>query len=514
MLKKIHILFILNILLISSIAFSQGNVRFKRFYDLAPYTWGSYSMNVTTLSDGYLLSGIVLDTADNYLFNRLLLLKVDTLGNPVWEKRYGNRKFQYVQDGWKMELKNNALYFSTIVVKLDSAKNTTVFIKFNLNGDSLWGKEYDYLPVTTSNTWFALFGRCNTPDGGFAFSGHKSNGTVGDNGIVLLKTDSLGNEEWRSVMNTAPYYSSGGTPFFDTVTQKYIIPASHNPPGAPDELQGIIIIADINGNKLNQYSLTVPYGGGVGEIIQTPDNNFIAAGKYNTNETIGFLRKSKHWAVKFNISGTFVWSKFYSVPSVFNWISSPTKLPDGNIALIGSFDTLYNQSLPFNSHFYVQKIDQNGDSLWARSINMINGDGVQNNVTSIDLTSDNGLVLTGYFFGGVPNNEIKFCIAKLDEWGCDTLDCQLVSINEPQKPKFDFLLYPNPANENLNISILGNELPEFYQIIDITGKILRTEKINSSHFTINTSTLPPAVYTLYVFNKNRPAVSKRFSVTH
>jgi hypothetical protein len=512
MFKKTNILFIL--LLISNFAFSQSSLRFKRFYDLAPYTWGSYSMNVTTLSDGYLLSGIVMDTADNYLFNRLVLLKVDTLGNPVWEKRYGSRKFQYVQDGWKMELKNNALYFSSIVVKLDSAKNTTAFIKFNLNGDSLWGKEYDYLPITTSNTWFVLLGRNNTPDNGFIFAGYKTNGTLGDRGIALLKTDSLGNEEWRSVMNTAPYYIAAGTPFFDTVTQKYVIPAGHNPPGLPDEQEGIIIIADINGNKLNQYSITGPYGGAVGEIIQTADNNFIAAGRYFTSETIGSYRKSKQWVVKFNIAGALLWSKFYSEPSVFNWISSPTKLPDNNIALIGSFDTLYNHGLPFNSHFYIQKINQNGDSIWARSINMLSGNGIQNNATSISLTPDNGTVLTGYFLGAMPNTDNKFCIAKLDEWGCDTLDCQLVSINEPIKPNFNFVLYPNPANENLTVSITGNEVPEFYQIIDITGKIIRTEKINSTNFSINTNALPPAVYTLYVFNKNKPALSKRFSVVH
>jgi hypothetical protein len=85
---------------------------------------------------------------------------------------------------------------------------------------------------------------------------------------------------------------------------------------------------------------------------------------------------------------------------------------------------------------------------------------------------------------------------------------------EESSSNINFLIYPNPANENLNISISGNEFPEYYQLIDITGKILRTEKINSSHFNINTSTLPPAIYTLYVFNKNKPALSKRFSVTH
>lgn len=497
--------------IVTHFTFAQGSTRFKRFYDIAPYTWGSYSMNVTTLSDGYLLSGIVSDTAEGYLFNRLLLLKVDTLGNPVWEKRYGNRDFQYIQDGWNMGLKDSALYFSTIVVKPNSI-TTTALIKFNLNGDSLWGKEYMYSPSPPANTFFSLLGKSNTPDGGFIFSGKQVYST--SNSIVLLKTDSLGNEEWRSIMNTAPYYSFGGTPLFDTISQKYIIPAGHNPPGLPNETQGIIIIADINGNKLAQYPLSVPYGGVIGRIIQTSDNNFIVCGSYSTGEMTGGVSKTKQWALKFNINGVVLWSRFYGESGRYNFFNTSKKLPSGDILLGGSFDTLNNHGLPFNSHFYVQKINQNGDSLWARSINMINGDGMLNNLTGIDLTPDNGMVLTGYFFGAMPNVDKKFCIARIDEWGCDTIDCQLVNINELNKNNFEFLVYPNPANDFVNITCNSSVNLEQYEIIDVSGKVFKADKINSTNFSINIQQLKQGIYAIRLFNKNKNVSVKRFSVVH
>jgi len=515
MLKKIHILLILNLLLISTLAFAQGSTRFKRFYDLAPYTWGSYSMNVTTLSDGYLLSGIVSDTADGYLFNRLTLLKVDTLGNPVWEKRYGNRKFQFVQDGWNMSLKDSALYFSSAVVKLDSAKNTTAFLKFDLNGDSLWGKEYDYLPITTNNTWFVLLGRNGTPDGGFVFSGYKSNGTIGDNGIVLLKTDSLGNEEWRSIMNTTTYSSSGVAVIFDTVSQRYIISAIHKPPGTPSYgYASIVIYTDINGNKLSQYTLSDSYGGWHNSIIQSQDNNFVLSGWKNTGEMTGGVSKQKYQALQINSNGNIIWQREYGFSGRYNSFWGTFKLPDGNILLTGSLDSLNNLSMGVNIHFYIQKINQNGDSLWARTVDMINQQGVYNNFSGLDLTPDNGMVLTGFFFGTLPNADKKFCIAKIDEWGCDTADCQLVGINELNKNNFEFLVYPNPANDNLIISCNNGVSMDYYEIIDISGKISATEKISSINFSINIQQLNQGIYALRLFDKNKNVSVKRFSVVH
>ena len=478
--------------------------RFKRFYDLSPYFW-SYSYNVTSLSDGYLLSGVVLDTNQNYYYNKLTLVKVDLQGNQMWERSYGDKNNQFVQDGWNIMLKDSSLYFSSVLVR-PNLLTTSVLLKFNLNGDSLWIKEYLYSLPVTDTTWFCLLGKNTTPDNGFIFTGRQSYN--GQTSIVLLKTDSLGNEEWRSIMNTATYYSTGYDVVYDDISHKYIITAVQDTPISTDELTGIIITTDSLGNKINQSIKTGTNGGYLNQIIKTDDNNFIASGALSTGEPIGSFTKKKHFCIKFDHSGNTIWTREYSISGLFNWLGITKKLPDGNIILAGSFDTLSNQNLPFNSHFYLQKINQNGDSLWSRSINMVNGEGKQNLLNGLDLTNDQGFVLTGWFFGTLDSLDKRFCIAKLDEWGCDTVDCQLTGINENISSSGIFTLLQNPINNELEIILKDSKIDYNYKIIDLKGASIKSGLINSTIITIDISDINSGIYFLQVGNKRKLQTEK------
>lgn len=471
--------------------------RFKRFYDLTP-NYGSFSYNVTSLSDGYLLSGVVLDTVDGYIFNRLLLLKLDLYGNPNWQKRYGNANFQYLQEGFEMQLIDSALYLSTMISKPDTI-TTSVLIKYDLNGDSLWGREYTYSIPNQNHTWFSVFGKHKISDGGFVLTGTQHNGVSCS--IILLKTDSLGNEEWRSIMNTSTYYSTGYDVTYDNYSHKYIITAVQDTPISTDELTGIIITTDSLGNKINQSVKTGVNGGFLNQIIQTDDHNFISSGAISTGEPIGSFTKKKHFCIKFDHNGNTIWSREYSISGLFNWLGVTEMLPDGNIILAGSFDTLSNQNLPFNSHFYLQKINPNGDSLWSRSINMVNGPGKQNLLNGLDLTNDQGFVLTGWFFGTLDSLDKRFCIAKLDEWGCDSVDCQLTGINENSNSSEIFTLLQNPIDTQLELILSNNKILHEYKIIDLKGACIKSGTINSSLSIIDISNITSGVYFLQVGNK-------------
>ncbi|MCK6650580.1 MAG: T9SS type A sorting domain-containing protein, partial [Bacteroidia bacterium] len=174
----------------------------------------------------------------------------------------------------------------------------------------------------------------------------------------------------------------------------------------------------------------------------------------------------------------------------------------------GSFDTLSNQNLPFNSHFYLQKINQNGDSLWSRSINMVNGEGKQNLLNGLDLTNDQGFVLTGWFFGTLDSLDKRFCIAKLDEWGCDTVDCQLTGINENISSSGIFTLLQNPINNELEIILKDSKIDYNYKIIDLKGASIKSGLINSTIITIDISDINSGIYFLQVGNKRKLQTEK------
>lgn len=72
-------------------------------------------------------------------------------------------------------------------------------------------------------------------------------------------------------------------------------------------------------------------------------------------------------------------------------------------------------------------------------------------------------------------------------------------------------IYPNPANEFVNISNLKENSTIF--ITDISGRTLRTWQINSTNPILPTADLPAGIYTLKIENEGRAATHK-LCITH
>jgi YD repeat-containing protein len=62
-----------------------------------------------------------------------------------------------------------------------------------------------------------------------------------------------------------------------------------------------------------------------------------------------------------------------------------------------------------------------------------------------------------------------------------------------------FALYPNPFQEELNISSKEQSIKQV-QLYDITGKIIQDEKVNNQNsFTLKTNGLPSGTYLITIF---------------
>jgi hypothetical protein len=110
---------------------------------------------------------------------------------------------------------------------------------------------------------------------------------------------------------------------------------------------------------------------------------------------------------------------------------------------------------------------------------------------------------------------------------CNTVD---VGINENNKSIFSAELYPNPANDILNIEIqdeASTSSTTNYQIINNLGQIIRTEELvfKNKDASINTANLPNGVYLLKLLDgvyteqsrsarsDNSVSISKRFVIS-
>lgn len=81
-----------------------------------------------------------------------------------------------------------------------------------------------------------------------------------------------------------------------------------------------------------------------------------------------------------------------------------------------------------------------------------------------------------------------------------TLQSPLIDINES--------IYPNPAIDILNVEM--EEIPEYVQIIDVTGKVLLSPKVYFQKFELDVSSFPKGVYFVKVTFKNGAATSAKF----
>jgi hypothetical protein len=456
---------------------SQPGVRLIKFYDLPPH-YGSYSYDVTTTDFGYILSGIIIDTANGYGYNRLTLMAVDSLGDSLWTKSYGSSAFQYVRPytGKWMTKKDNNLYLSCPVVKPGDTM-TSVLIKFNINGDTVWQKEYSDIQYQLAFENFKL-----TPDKGFIFTGYVTGG--GNRSLMLLKADSLGNELWRKKINTGTIEIDGRGVVYDSINKKYVI-AGYQSPSPSYDPRSLVIVTDSVGNKLNQFSFSGPQGGEHYSLIQSYDNNFIACGVSSTGIPISSFTKVRAQTIKFDISGNVIWSKEYGVPAFINSLTVLKELPDRSIVAGGEYDTVYNSGLGLNSSFILRKMNQNGDSLWIRTIDLTKNNGNQDVFTGMDITHDGGFVLTGYT--SIDTSLNRYELVKLDSLGCDSIGCQFTGIDE-QKIAEQLNVYPNPTSGDVTITIT-NSVKQIKQIsvYDIVGKELeRIINFNkSSNISIN-----------------------------
>lgn len=86
------------------------------------------------------------------------------------------------------------------------------------------------------------------------------------------------------------------------------------------------------------------------------------------------------------------------------------------------------------------------------------------------------------------------------------------AIKNNEEKYFDFKIYPNPANNIVNIEIDNNEKENIYiEIISITGKILKTENIQaiSKTISIDITDIPAGIYICKAFgSKNKYSQQK------
>lgn len=257
-------------------------------------------------------------------------------------------------------------YVSTGKMNLDA-----FLMKVDQNGDPLWTRSFSQ-PSWEEQGWSVD----QTADQGFILAVLSYDGTVGNSDTWVIKTDSLGNEQWRRVFTEV---SHNEEPF-------WVISCS----------DGGFVLAGVYDNnmwlvKLNEDSTVVwnqTYGLGQGHCVtQTADGGFLVGGGFgSSNCYCGVLRV--------NANGIEQWRITY--PCHY-FVTDIEMMPDSGYVL----STWGDQT-------HLMRINANGDTLWTRNLGLYAGGQI------LDRTFDGGFIVGGSIFVG---SDWRFCLVKTDSSG-------------------------------------------------------------------------------------------------
>ncbi|WP_261510471.1 alkaline phosphatase family protein [Chryseobacterium paludis] len=111
------------------------------------------------------------------------------------------------------------------------------------------------------------------------------------------------------------------------------------------------------------------------------------------------------------------------------------------------------------------------------------------------------------------------CIPVQSSWGIDGVnrlpvcDLNTLSVGNSEKVSEDFSIYPNPADQKVNVKFKSNEKEVTFQIIDTKGTVVSSKKVKSSdgqyEETFDINTMPSGVYFIKL-TEGQKSLSKTF----
>ncbi len=396
--------------------------------------------------------------------------------------------------------------------------------------------------TTYSNSW--IYTPCNNSPAQFRISIFLNNGQIinsaacnysGSIRSMILQTDLSGNLEWEKQFSCSGYCD---------MEPRHIIPAHDNgylftneekrrvvPGGGPgDHNVATIIKVDSFGNqewRIYPGGTGFPYTSDYILVTPTDDGNYLCAWADN-NMRVGSTNIAYYtnpdvtiWFAKINEQGQKLWEKNIQ-PDIEMWgigeiryrLTQMKKIADGNIVLVG-LDKMI-------------KITQDADVIWARNLKP---DFLQNPsdpesylyIKGLTPTTDDGFICAGQaniYPGSVfPQFTQTGFVIKLDEYGCLEPDCHLndpVSTTTTSANHTALKLFPNPAQDYINIEYSTNKSPTFIavNITDLAGRVIYAQVLENQeqYLTIPTKDLPPGQYFCQLFVDGSVGASRKFVV--
>ncbi|MBI4555679.1 MAG: VCBS repeat-containing protein [Planctomycetes bacterium] len=255
---------------------SNGNIVWQKTFGGSSHEYGQ---SIWQTSDGgYILAGYTYTFAVGA--TDVLVLRLDSSGNIVWQRTLGGSNYDW---GYSIQQTSDGGYILTgYTNSFGAGLEDILVLRLDSSGNIVWQKTYG-----GSNGNDRGYSIQQTSDGGYVLTGNTTSFGAGGGDVPVLRLDSSGNIVWQKVLGTGNADESNSIQ--QTSDGGYTL-TGRTAFGGIRNYDATLLKLDSNGNVIQQRTFggTGPGGGSVlgydaGNCIQeTSDGGYILAGYTNS----------------------------------------------------------------------------------------------------------------------------------------------------------------------------------------------------------------------------------------
>lgn len=461
-----------------------------------------YSDRINVCSGGYMIYG---GTIDSNNLSKVVMMKIDTLGNLLWKKSYGKSGYNFYDEsiipggGGGVPVPWGGYIEPGSVSNSIASWYKLALYRFDDNGDTLWTKIYNdstnELGITvkvTRQKKYVIGSEWALYD---ALSGFRFFTTT------LKKTDTLGNIIWQKTYHGLPSHLRESLSLDTCKDGGYIICMYDIDTNNAYHYGGSIFIMKIDSAGIPQWTRYIYdpiWAVAPVYILSLHDGSYIVSGSYVDSANYnGGEEFSKLYLAKISATGSVQWAKQYGYGS---WngacLFSLRELLNGDIISCGVDSSTSVIGC-------ILEIDSNGNQKWLRYYEM-QYPAEQDYLLDIQPTSDGGYVSAGATYPGVGGTTQNIWVVKTDSLGVST---GITLLHETVQS--EVRVYPNPNNGQFTMSLSNINENCNILIYNVLGeKVYSQSNIVNYPLSINLSSQPQGVYLYRVITENGELVGE------